>query len=206
MVKLILAFIGLSLLAACGGMNIPLAAITPLGHPSSTPVIISPTPRVFPSTTPTSTALPIIISLTEVPSNFPVTIPATLTPLPGLLLDILGCKTSFDLKHQMGEVTNAYPIIQNYSGKDLTNVCLTLVASDEDRLHPDKTSCVSSLPIGFQVILKLTVDTGFKQDTSIRVDVSSKEGSIASLARSSCLDLGLPGWVPEMVGTFEPIP
>jgi len=106
----------------------------------------------------------------------------------------------------MGEVTNVYPIIHNKTGNELTNVCVTLAASDEDRLHPDKTSCVPSLPNGFKVMLKLTVDTGFKQDTSIRVDVSSKEGSIVSLTRSSCIDLGLPGWVPEKVGILEPIP
>jgi len=106
----------------------------------------------------------------------------------------------------MGEVTNAYPIIRNSTGSDLTNVCATLTASDEARLHPDKTSCIASLPNGFQVTLKLTVDTGFKQDTSIHVDVTSNEGVTASLTRSSCRDIGLPGWVPDKTGVVEPIP
>jgi hypothetical protein len=121
-------------------------------------------------------------------------------------MDILGCNTSLDITHQMGEVTNAYPIIRNNTGKELTNVCATLTASDEARLHPDKTGCVASLPNGYQVLFKLTVDTGFKQDTSIRVDLTSKEGFTLSLSCSSCRDIGLPGWVPDKIGIVEPTP
>jgi hypothetical protein len=130
----------------------------------------------------------------------------TFIPTSGLQMDILGCSTSLDITHQMGEVTNAYPIIRNNTGKELTNVCAKLTASDEARLHPDKTGCVASLPNGYQVLLKLTVDTGFEQDTSIRVDVTSKEGFTLSLSRSSCRDIGLPGWVPDKIGMVEPIP
>jgi hypothetical protein len=106
----------------------------------------------------------------------------------------------------MGEVTNAYPIIHNNTGNGLTNVCATLTASDEVRLHPDKTSCVASLLNGYQVTLKLTVDTGFEQDTSVQVNVTSNEGLTFSLARSSCREIGLPGWVPDKTGVVEPIP
>jgi hypothetical protein len=106
----------------------------------------------------------------------------------------------------MGEVTNAYPIIRNNSGKLLTNVCATLTASDEARLHPDKTACLSSLPNGYQVVLKLTVDTSFKRDTSIRIDVTSQEGFSFSLARSSCRDIGLADLVTINIGVVEPIP
>ena len=106
----------------------------------------------------------------------------------------------------MGEVTNVYPIIRNSTGTELTNVCAALTASDEARLHPDKTSCVASLSNGYQITLKLTVDTGFKQDTSIQVDVTSNEGFTTSLTRSSCRDIGLPGWVPDKIGVVEPIP
>jgi len=122
------------------------------------------------------------------------------------LLDILGCNTSLDITHQMGEVTNAYPIIRTNAGNELTNVCATLTASDEARLHPDKTSCVASLPNGYQITLRLTVDTGFKQDTSIQVDITSNEGFTLSLTRSSCRDIRMPGWVPDKIGVVEPIP
>ena len=106
----------------------------------------------------------------------------------------------------MGEVTNAYPLIRNRTGVGLTNVCATLSASDEARLHPDKTKCAASLPDGYQIMLKLTVDTGFKQGTSIRVDVTSNEGVTSSVSLSSCTDIGLPGWVPDKIGILEPIP
>jgi subtilase family serine protease len=106
----------------------------------------------------------------------------------------------------MGEVTNAYPIIQNKSGKELTNVCATLTASDEARVHPDKTACVSSLPNNYQVTLKLTTDTDVEQDASIRVDVTSQEGFTFSLTRSSCLDVGLPDLGMINIGVVEPIP
>jgi hypothetical protein len=106
----------------------------------------------------------------------------------------------------MGEVTNAYPVIQNYSGNNLTNVCATLSATDEARVHPDKTACVAELPAGYQVTLKLTVDTQVGQDTAINVVVNTNEGFSAAVSRSSCRDIGLPGWVPGKVGVIEPIP
>jgi hypothetical protein len=105
----------------------------------------------------------------------------------------------------MGEVTNAYPLIRNNTGNDLANVCATLSASDEARLHPDKTSCIPSLPSRYQVVVKLTVDTGFKQDTTIKVDVATNEGYTASISRSSCREVGLPGGVPSNVGQIEPV-
>jgi hypothetical protein len=106
----------------------------------------------------------------------------------------------------MGEVTNAYPIVSNTTGKNLSNVCATLSATDEARLHPDKTGCVAELPAGYQVTLKLTVDTGTGQDTAIQVIVISNQGFSASVSRSSCQDIGLPGWLPETIGVIHPIP
>jgi hypothetical protein len=121
-------------------------------------------------------------------------------------LDILGCNTSLDILHQMGEVTNAFPIVRNSTKRNLINVCATLSASDEARVHPDKTFCLALLPAGDQTVMKLTVDTGFKQDTSIQVIVTASKGVTATASRSSCLDIGLPGWVPDKVGKIEPIP
>ena len=65
-----------------------------------------------------------------------------------MTLNILGCKTSLDILHLMGEVTNAYPFLRNYTGQDLTNAWVTLSASDMARFHPDKTACVAALPAG----------------------------------------------------------
>ena len=106
----------------------------------------------------------------------------------------------------MGEVTNAYPVIRNLTGNSLTNVCATLSATDEARVHPDKTACVAALPAGYQITLKLTVDTGVGQDTAIQVGVNTSEGLSATASSSSCRDIGLPGWVPDNVGVIEPIP
>ena len=102
-------------------------------------------------------------------------------------------------------MTNAYPVIRNITGNTLTNVCATLSASDEARPHPDKTACIASLPSGYQVTLKLTVDTGFRQDTTIQVDVITTEGYTTSVTRFSCRNIGLPGWVPAKAGIIEPI-
>jgi hypothetical protein len=105
----------------------------------------------------------------------------------------------------MGEVTNAFPVLRNTTGYNLTNVCATLSATDEARVHPNKTACISGLPAGYQVTLKLTVDTGFEQDTTIQVVVNTTEGPGASASRPSCRDIGLPGWLPDKIGVIEPI-
>ena len=190
------------LLVSCGWVDIPLAITTPQVSPSRPPAIFSPTNPLVPSTTPAIT----IPTTSPTPAvAFTVTITPASTQEPVLEMDILGCNTSLDITHGMGEVTNAYPIIRNNTEKDWSNVCATLSASDEARLHPDKTACIASLPSGDQVALKLTVDTGFKQDTAIQVDMITAEGYKTSIKRSSCRDIGMPGWVPAKVGIIEPI-
>lgn len=228
MKRMVLAAMLLLWLGACTGGNIPVLITTPIVSPSPLPAILSPTPPFIPS----STSTPLIYSpsptLGQTPSNTSTeTVTSTFTPaststftptstsiststptatlLSGLFVEIPGCNTSLDILHQMGEVTNAFPIIENSSRSLLTNVCATLSASDEARLHPDKTACVAELPTGFQVTLKLTVDTGFEQDTSIQVGVKTAEGLNASASRPSCADIGLPGWLPDKVGVIEPI-
>lgn len=205
MVKPIMVFISLFLLTACSGTIGPLAIVTQASSPSSIPAILSPTPPFFPSITSTTTTLSLTMTTTPVISPT-VILTAAPTLTAALVLNITGCNTSLDITHQMGEVTNAYPLIRNNTGIDLTNVCAILTASDEARIHPDKRSCIASLPNGDQVILKLTVDTGFKQDTSVQVDVTSNEGSTAFINRNSCTEIGLPGWVPAKIGVVEPIP
>ena len=184
-------------LTACEGLKLPLFPPTPVISPSPLPGIISPTPPYSSTNSPSYT-------LTLTPTSTFTTSPSpTLGPLG---LDLIGCNTSLDINHGLGEVTNAFPLIQNRTGEDLTNVCATLSASDEAKLHPDKTACTPALPAGYQVTLKLTVDTGFRQDTSIKVDVSTDQGVTTFASKPSCRNVGLPGWVPGKVGLVEPLP
>jgi hypothetical protein len=173
--------------------------------PSRTPVIwlATPTPRILTpntaiqtdtltgSATATSTSAPLGTAIIPVNAE--------------LKVEITGCNTSLDIMHQMGEVTNAYVTISNHGTGNLTNVCATLSASDEARRHSDKSHCIPSLPAGYQVTLKLTVDTGFKVDTSIQVVVTTHEGVGMTVARKSCTEIGLPNSNPQ-TGIVRPIP
>jgi hypothetical protein len=201
-----LTFTTVLFLVACSEIHIPPVINTPMRSPSSIPLIFSPTPPFVPSAIFTTTGLPSSKTITNFPTDIHPTEIATITPTPGLSLDILNCNTAIDLTHQMGEVTNTYPLIRNNTINELTDVCATLTASDEARVHPDKTRCIPYLPSNYQVTLKLTVDTGYKLDTSIRVDVSSNEGASVSLLRSSCRDVGLLDWASDNIGIIEPIP
>lgn len=106
----------------------------------------------------------------------------------------------------MGEVTNAYITIKNSGSRDLTNVCATLNALDEGRVHPDKTRCIASLPAGYQVTLKLTVDTTFRVDSPIQVNVTSGSEELQRVGKDSCSDLGLFGPDTGELGVVTPIP
>lgn len=105
----------------------------------------------------------------------------------------------------MGEVTNAYVRIKNNGTIDLQNTCGFLRAIDEGREHPDKKVCVSNLPIQHQVTLKLTVDSTYKQDTIIQVDVTSNDNILLRVDKHSCRDIGLFGGTPSDVGVVKPI-
>jgi len=157
-----------------------------------------------PTATLTSSALP--ATETPTPSATPTPPSATATPESEIAISLLGCDTSLDISHGMGEVTNVYAVIGNHSQTDLTNLCATLSASDEARQHPDKTKCAPTLPIGYQVTLKLTVDTGFKEDTSIQVDVTTDQNITGTLSKESCREIGIPGLIPAQAGSLEPIP
>jgi hypothetical protein len=65
---------------------------------------------------------------------------------------------------------------------------------------------VASLPAGFLVTLKLTVDTGYKQDTPIQVDVSTSAGLTRRAGTESCTDIGVFVNEPPNLGTSQPIP
>ena len=219
--KTIVLFILLVLfLTGCGTWNVapqPFPVWTPI--PSRTPSIFTPTPVVLiPSLTATSTAaistvtpvLPPTDTPTIVPSLPPVTDTASLTftpvPVSGLQIEIIGCNTGFDFTHGMGEVTNAYVILKNTGTVDLPNACGLLRAADEDREHPDKKACVPNLPVNYQVTLKLTVDSTYKQDTIIQVDGLSNDVVLLRIDKQSCTSLDVLGiGVPGDVGVVKPI-
>jgi hypothetical protein len=186
-----------------------------------TPIIVTATPIII--TLPfTETAIPgvtvlvpVTLTNTEVPSPTPTNtlIPPTETPAPtftstamqSVVVDILGCNTSIDITHGMGEVTNAYVTMKNTGTVDLPNSCAMLRAIDEDRVHPDKKKCVDNLPTQNQVTLKLTVDSTYKQNTVIQVDASSNDVLLLRVDKPSCTDIGLFGGAPSDIGLIKPI-
>ena len=106
----------------------------------------------------------------------------------------------------MGEVTNAYITIQNIGNVDLTNVCATLNTQDEGRVHPDKTKCVASLPAGYEVSEKLTVDSTLGKPSPVQVDVTSGGDLLQRIAQNSCTSFDLIPPKLSTLATAVPIP
>ena len=175
--------------------------------PSRTPSVVTATPIIL---NPGMVTLPFTLT----PVNTEVPLP-TFTPLPtetftaalmpAIAVDILGCNTSIDITHGMGEVTNAYVTVKNTGNVDLPNTCAMLRAIDEGREHPDKKVCVSNLPVGNQVTLKLTVDSTYRQGTIIQVDATSNDVLLLRVDKQSCTDIGLFGGEPSNLGVVQPI-
>ncbi|NJC95766.1 MAG: hypothetical protein FIB03_05415 [Anaerolineae bacterium] len=208
------------LLSACNGWVIqplpytpptPFQATNPPVIYSATPIIIgvtsaSATP-FLPTATSTPTSLP---TSTNMPSLTPSATPTnTFTPTSpgstqGLSITILGCNTDIDITHGMGEVTNAFVTLKNIGSVELTNLRATLYALDEGRVHPDKTVELTSLPAGYQVTVKLTVDSTYKADTPIQVEVITDQGTFPREGSDSCRDLGI--FVPKLEGLKTPVP
>ncbi|HXF86242.1 MAG TPA: hypothetical protein VNK49_12720 [Anaerolineales bacterium] len=219
MKKIIPTLLCFFLLAACNGWS-----VQPIPFPTPFP-IISPTPSIY-------TATPVVIGPTHIsPTPFITTATTTVTPLPtntnlasptftptpvdtitptspantpALLIQILGCNTSIDITHGMGEVTNAFVTLKNTGNVELTNLTATLYALDEGREHPDKTVKVPSLPVGYQVNLKLTVDSTYRQETPIQVEVKSEQGIFPREGAASCRDIGIFAPSPNTLNT--PLP
>lgn len=222
MKKILILPVLMFFLGACDSWGIspqPLPAWTIA--PSRTPSIVTATPiiatlpftvTVIPGVT---VIVPVTVTNTEVPSLTPTNtlIPPTETPLPtftstavqSVAVDILGCNTSIDITHGMGEVTNAYVTVKNTGTMDLPNTCSLLRAIDEDREHPDKKKCVANLPVRNQVTLKLTVDSTYQQNTVIQVDSTSNDVLLLRVDKPSCTDIGLFGGAPSDVGVIKPI-
>lgn len=170
---------------------------------TTTPVPVSGTPTITPSMTPTlMTPTDTATAFTEAPT--PTDTP-TLPPVsPNLIVEVLGCNTSIDITHGMGEVTNAFVTLKNNTGTDMIDVCATLNALDEGRIHPDKTVCAPLLLHGNQVTLKLTVDSTYRQNTPIQVEVKSGETLLSRVGQESCTDIGL--FAPAPGSLLTPVP
>jgi len=117
---------------------------------------------------------------------------------------VLGCNTSIDVTHGMGEVTNAFVTLRNTGGVSLTNLKTTLFALDEGREHPDKTIETTSLPVGFEVTLKLTVDSTYQQESPIQIEVIGDNGLFQRVGSASCRDIGV--LMPNPNGLYTPVP
>lgn len=217
--KKIIPFILIVLIAtSCNGWTVqplPYNPPTPFIIPTQTPAVFSPTPVTI-GTTPTSTLPPNTVTPTLLPSstilspatstNVPVSTstPISLVNGPAVQILVLGCNTSIDVLHGMGEVTNAFVTIKNIGNVDLTNLIATLYALDEGREHPDKVQEITSLPIRYEVTLKLTVDSTFQTETPIQVEVTSDQGAFPREGLSSCKDIGILAPSPEGLNT--PVP
>lgn len=203
------------LLTSCDVWGIapqPFPVLTPV--PSNTPSIITPTPIIIPPPTLTNaTAAPLtLVPTTDTPpptSTLLLDTPSATNTQPiiqSVELEILGCDTGFDVQNGMFEVTNAYVTIKNTGTIDLENTCALLRAIDEGREHPDKKVCAGTLPVQNLVTLKLTVDSTYKQDTIIQVDVTTNELVLLRVDKQSCRDINLLGGAPADTGVIKPIP
>jgi hypothetical protein len=115
-------------------------------------------------------------------------VPPTIPPAaPDIDISILGCDIGIDISHRLGEVTNAYVTIRNKGAGEALNVCATLSAGDEDQVHPDKTQCVPSVPAGYEVSQKLTVDTRNNVNAYVNVAVTLGQGLHKEVMVENCL-------------------
>lgn len=205
------------LTASCNGWVIergPFNPPTPFLPPTNTPAVVTATPiLIAASSTATAQILPSLTGIsfitattapTLIPSDTPASISTTTPSGPAVSVEILGCNTSIDVTHGMGEVTNAFVILRNTGGVELTNLSITLNALDEGREHPDKTVEVPSLLPGYKVTLKMTVDSTYQEDTPIQVEVSADGGLFQRVGADSCKDIGL--FAPNPSDLTTPMP
>jgi hypothetical protein len=210
MQKITLSILLTLLLSSCNGWIIqPLPGPTPFLPATPTPSIFTPTPVVIGVTSASATSgIASPTATTIIPTNTETSIPMpTLTSSPtgpAIAIKVLGCNTSIDITHSMGEVTNAFVTLKNTGGMELTNIKVTLFALDEGREHPDKTVELTSLPIGYQVTVKLTVDSTYQQESAIQVEVISNQGTFPREGSASCTDIGVFAPNPDALNT--PIP
>ncbi len=203
------------LLSGCEGWPAQLIAYNPTTpEPSRTPSVQTATPIILSPVTITATEPNSTSSVvTESPSPTLVTVtpsetstPTLATPAGAINAEILGCDTSIDIVHGMGEVTNAYVRITNTTSADLPDMCATLRALDEGRPHPDKTKCLPSLAPGYQVTFKLTVDSTYDVNTPVQVDITSNNSLVLRVGEPACTAIGVLPPDIDGLGTPQPIP
>jgi hypothetical protein len=164
------------------------------------------TPNLATTAVPTNTPFPAVTN-TPVgpPSETPSATATVLVPVAGITVEVLGCNTSIDITHGMGEVTNAFVTLKNTGNVDLTNLRTTLIALDEGREHPDKTVEIAYLPAAYQVSLKLTVDSTYRAETPIQIEVNGDGGLFQRVGAESCRDIGLLAPSPSSLITPVPV-
>lgn len=217
MKKSIFSILLLLLAASCNGwviqpgsFNPPTPFLPPTNTPSvltATPVVIPPSPTATIQILPTATSISFITATsipTLIPSSTPGSIQTSVPGGPAVSVEILGCNTSIDVTHGLGEVTNAFVILRNIGGVDLNNVTATLRALDEGEEHPDKTVEVPSLLAGYKVMLKMTVDSTYQAETPIQVEVTADGGLFQRVGADSCKDIGL--FAPNPTDLTTPVP
>jgi hypothetical protein len=213
MKKITSVFLAMFLLASCNGWFFqpsPYNPPTPFLPPTNTPSIFTPTPVVIgvQSATPSVATSTIVITSTPfaVVTNTPTDTPTATVAIsaPSVSVEVLGCNTSIDVTHGMGEVTNAFITLKNSGSAELTNVKATLFALDEGREHPDKTIDIASIPVGYEVTLKLTADSTYREETPIQIEVTADGGLFQRVGADSCRDIGL--FAPNPASLNTPVP
>jgi hypothetical protein len=216
MKRTLVVLLSVFLLTGCNGWFFQPSAYnppTPFRLPTHTPSIVTatavastPTPVVATSTNAANT--PVILVTDTLPASPTDTAspgPTSMIPVTGFGVAILGCNTSLDITHALGEVTNAFVTLTNTGPIDLTNLQATLFALDEGSPHPDKTVKIPLLPVAEEVTVKLTVDSTYNSDTPIQVEVSADGGLFQRVGADSCKDIGVFAPKPASLNTPMPV-
>ena len=162
---------------------------TPLFRPRTSVPAVQNTPAVLTATAaatypPTRTPFP---TATPIPTATPTATPTlTHTPEPQIEAEIVTCDTGIDIAHGLGEVTNGYVLVKNVGARGVTGMVVSLEANDEDQARTDRSYNVGYLPSGYQMALKLTVDTKNGVDTILTAHVTAVEGVDFSVTANDC--------------------
>lgn len=217
MKKCTFVFLTMFLLTSCNGWFFqpsPYNPPTPFLPATRTPAIISPTVVIV-----GNSATPVIATSTPVPNNTPLPAITNTLPVfpsetasatvassaPSIAVEVLGCNTSIDVTHGMGEVTNAFVTLKNTGNVELTNLKAMLNARDEGREHPDKTVELTALPVNYQVSIKLTVDSTYREETPIQIEITADGGLFQRVGADSCRDIGIFAPNPDALNTPVPV-
>ncbi len=209
MKKFVFLLLTVFLVTSCNGWFFqpsPYNPPTPFLPLTNTPSIVSLTSIVIGvnSATPI-VATPVVITNTPFPLFTDTPMATTGPASPSVSVEVLGCNTSVDVTHGMGEVTNAFITLKNTGNVELTNLKATLSALDEGRVHPDKTVELTSLSVAYQVTLKLTVDSTYRAETPIQIEVTGDGGLFQRVGADSCKDIGLFAPNPDDLKTPVPV-